>query len=74
MANNKASRDAADGVREFASSIADLMSFGRDALSFLERFRSVLVGVEKQGNAAFQSLNPANWSRSGIGRLTNQYN
>lgn len=68
------------GAKEVADSIASSIRDIAEAIRFLgsigdvfDRIRGGLVGLEKQGNAAFQSLNPFNWNPSDLARLKAQY-
>lgn len=59
----------ASSIRDIAEAIRFLGSFG----DVFDRIRGGLAGLEKQGNAAFQSLNPFNWNPSDLARLKAQY-
>lgn len=59
----------ANGIREIGNA-ARLVS---GTIEVLDRLRGVLAGLELQGRAAFQTLNPANWSGDGIRQLQGTY-
>lgn len=68
-----ASDDLTESIKDLAGGVGDLIKFAGQATTFLEGLRQTLVGLEKQGNAAFQSLNPANWTSGGLAALKAQY-
>lgn len=62
--------------RGFASAVGGINQIIQATLSasgYLDRLRGVLAGLELQGNAAFQSLNPMNWTPGNLRRLEDQY-
>lgn len=63
----------ADSVASSIRDIAEAVRFLGSVGDVFDRIRGGLVGLEKQGNAAFQSLNPFNWNRSDLSRLQAQY-
>lgn len=60
------SKGIGDGIREVAT-------FAKQTYDALEILRAGLKAFELQGNAAFQSLNPANWNTKDLDRLYKQY-
>ncbi|TAA20290.1 hypothetical protein [Pseudoxanthomonas winnipegensis] len=71
--NGDAVRAVADGVSSAFSGIGQAVDALQPVFNFFDRLRGVLVGVELQGNAAAQALNPANWNSKDLPRLQNQY-
>ncbi len=67
-------KEIADSVAEALRGISSAADDFGKVIAWLDRLRGVLAGLELQGNAAFQSLNPANWNRSDLARLGDQYN
>ena len=59
----------ASSIKDIAGAIRFLGSFG----NVFDRVRGGLAGLELQGNAALQSLNPANWNPADLARLKEQY-
>lgn len=66
-------KEIADSVAEALRGISSAADGFGNVLSWLDRLRGALAGLELQGNAAFQSLNPMNWNRSDLERLGAQY-
>lgn len=71
--NGDAVRTVADAVSSAFSGIGQAVDALQPVFSFFDRLRGVLVGIELQGNAAAQSLNPANWNSKDLSRLGAQY-
>ncbi|PZQ09942.1 MAG: phage tail tape measure protein, partial [Ancylobacter novellus] len=71
--NGDAVRAVADGVSSAFSGIGQAVDALQPVFNFFDRLRGVLVGIELQGNAAAQSLNPANWNIKDLSRLGAQY-
>ena len=67
-------KDIADGIAEAFRGIAATASAFGELEAVFDRIRGALAGIELQGNAAFQSLNPGNWNRTDLARLGDQYN
>lgn len=63
----------ADSLAQSIRDIADAIKFLGSLAGVFDSIRGGLAGLELQGNAAFQSLNPANWNPEDLARLEEQY-
>lgn len=71
--NGGSAAEVADRVADSIRGIADAIRLVGSVGDVLDRLRGGLAGLELQGNAAFQSLNPLNWNPQDLARLGEQY-
>lgn len=73
LARTLESEELKQGFASTVGGINQIIQATLSASGYLDRLRGVLAGLELQGNAAFQSLNPMNWTPSNLRRLEDQY-
>lgn len=73
LARTLESEELKQGFANTVGGLNQIIQATLSASGYLDRLRGALAGLELQGNAAFQSLNPMNWTPGNLRRLEDQY-
>lgn len=73
LARTLESEELKQGFANTVGGLNQIIQATLSASGYMDRLRGVLAGLELQGNAAFQSLNPMNWTPGNLRRLEDQY-